>query len=412
VTHHVGGQGVEKEYFLGVDLAIPDFTNEKYARILFLILEEFDIDIVHIDSHVGHTFDVFLVPTLKNIPIVCTIHDFFYICPTFHLVDNNGDYCSICKHGEENHRCLQSHQYLYSRFDGKDLFAFRDKFRSFLANVDAFVFPSNSTKEIFLKYYDINEQICRVIPHGTSLVKKEGALQPRGARNFRVGILGSMLKHKGQASVEAIMDSLLGHPIDFYHFGDGDLSGGNLTKLGRYDQDKVLDLLHSKQIDVILLLSTWPETFSYTLTESIAANIPPIVTKMGALAERVVADNIGWLVDYRDVAGISDLILKNAREDNELEKYKQRISLVKLKTLSEMNRDYEELYESLLAGGKCVSHKMLTRFGFGIISADFACSSSAKFARLKTIKINSFVYRIKARAVRLFDFIIQKGHNS
>ena len=78
-----------------------------------------------------------------------------------------------------------------------------------------------------------------------------------------------------------------------------------------------------------LLLSTWPETFSYTLTESIAANVPPIVTNMGALAERVSSDEIGWLVDYKDVGKIRDLILRLYREKGEIEKYKKRIRTVK-----------------------------------------------------------------------------------
>ena len=403
VTHHADGEEVEKEYFLGEDLALTDFTSEKYSRVLLLILEECDIDIVHIDSHVGHTFDMFCVPTLKNIPIVCTIHDFFYICPTFHLVDKNGDFCLICNKGEENHSCLQNHQYLYSRFSGKDLREFRDKFGALIGNVDTFVFPSNSTKEIFLKHYRIPEDVCRVIAHGTSLVKQEFPLPPRVDRNFRVGILGSMLRHKGQASVEAIMNSLSGYPIEFYHFGDGDLAGGNLTKLGKYQQSNVLGMLHSKEIDVILLLSTWPETFSYTLTESIAANIPTIVTNMGALAERVSAENIGWLVNYRDVAGICDLILKISQEDSEVEKYKQRLSGVRLKSLSEMNQDYAELYASLLASGKFIDHKMANRCGSEIVSEDFENSFPERYTRLKMIKINSFVYRIKSRACRFFS---------
>jgi glycosyltransferase involved in cell wall biosynthesis len=402
VEHDADGQTVEKEYFLGEDLKLTDYTNEKYAHLLSLILDDYDIDLVHVDSPVGHTFDILSIPAQKNIPIICTIHDFFYICPTFHLVDNKGDFCNICNQGEEKNSCLGNHEYLYSKFDSDDLIEFRAKFRSIISNVDTFVFPSNSTKEIFSKYYDINESVCRMIYHGTSLVKKKTVLPVRSNRNFRVGILGSMLKHKGRASITAIMKALEGHPVEFVHFGDGDLSGGNLTNLGRYDQSNILHLLQSEQIDVILLLSTWPETFSYTLTETIAANIPPIVTNMGALAERVSADDIGWLVDYKDVAGIADLLLRLSADNSEVEKYKKRICKVGLKTLSEMSREYEQLYESILADSKYENHKIHGWPGEEIASGNDDGFFGGNTLRLKMIKVNSIAYRIKTKAISFF----------
>ena len=402
VAHDVDGQAVKKEYYLGEDLKLTDYTSKKYARLLALILEEFDIDVVQIDSPVGHTFDIFLVPASKNIPIVCTVHDFFYICPTFHLVDTNGDHCNVCIIGKEQDSCLKNNEYLYSKFDGNDLFKFRKKFRSVINSVDIFIFPSNSTKVIFAEYYSLDESICRIIYHGTSLLKKDVALPVRGDRKFRVGILGSMLKHKGKASVKAIMSSLESDPVEFYHFGDGDLRGSNLTNLGRYDRCNILSELHSKQIDVILLLSTWPETYSYTLTESIAANVPPIVTNMGALAERVSADSIGWLVDYRDVAGICELILRLSKEGSEVEKYKQRLCNVKLKTLSEMNQQYEELYDSILSSSKYINHKISNRSRAWIIPGNSESGFIEKYLRLKMIKISYLFYRIKSKAIAYF----------
>ncbi len=402
VTHEVAGQTVEKEFFVGEDLKLTSYTNEKYARLLSVVLDEFDIDIVHVDSHVGHTFDIFLIPKLKKIPIVCTIHDFFYICPTFHLVDNKGDFCNICCQGEKKHNCLENHEYLYSKFDSEDLIKFRIKFRSLVSNVDAFVFPSNSTKKIFAEFYDIDENICQVIYHGTSLLKKEVALPVLRDRNFRVGILGSMLKHKGKASVKSIMGSLESYPIEFFHFGDGDLLSSNLVNLGRYNQGNILNLLHEKQIDVILLLSTWPETFSYTLTESIAANIPPIVTNMGALAERVSADNVGWLVDYRDVAGICDLILKLSEDSSDVEEYKRRICNVKLKTLFEMNQEYEELYNSLLLNRTPINHEIKNLSGSSMISDRLEGGFIEKQIKLKIIRAKSVFYSIKKKAISVF----------
>ena len=397
------GVGVEKKYYLGKDIPLTEFSLSKYAQILSSILDEFDIDIVHINSQVGHTFDIFTVPALKTIPIVCTIHDYFYICPTIHLVDTRGEYCGICTEGAARNNCLEHHTYLYSKFGRENLDKFRQKFRSVMHYVDVFVFPSHSAKDIFTKYYGIDESICRVIYHGTNLIKSENLIPERGNGKLRIGIVGSMLNHKGKASIQALITSLKKYPVKFYHFGDGDLKGKNLKKLGRYNRNNIVKLIQSKKIDVSLFLSTWPETFSYTLTESIAANVPPIVSDTGALAERVSADEIGWLVNYKDVSGIRDLILRLARDAGEIEKYKKRIVTVKLKTIAEMNQEYVELYASLLSDSKYRNQKKNMHRCTGDPLDNNEIGAFSRYIRLKLIYFNLIFLRVKNKVVQLFS---------
>ncbi len=42
-------------------------------------------------------------------------------------------------------------------------------------------------------------------------------------------------------------------------------------------------------------MSMWPETYSYTLSESLIAEIPVITFDLGAIAERVKAIDAGWI---------------------------------------------------------------------------------------------------------------------
>lgn len=403
VEYERDGVGVEKKYYLGSDISLTEFSHKKYAQILSSILDEFAIDIVHINSQVGHTFDIFTVPAFRTIPIVCTIHDFFYICPTFHLVDTRGEYCGICMEGTERNNCLEHHPYLYSKFSREDLFKFRQKFRSVMYYADVFVFPSNSSKNIFSQYYGLDEHMCRVIYHGTSLIKSEALIGERENGTLHVGIIGSMLKHKGQATIQSLIDLLRKYPVKFFHFGDGDLTGKNLIKLGRYNPDNIVELIRSKNIDVSLLLSTWPETFSYTLTESIAANVPPIVTNMGALAERVSTDKIGWLVDYKDIDEIRDLILHLSTRRDVIEKYKKRIMAVKLKTISEMHQEYVELYDSLLSNSKYDNrkkHKHVNQYPEDILDKN---AGLGRNIRLKQIFFESLYRRAKNKINRIFS---------
>lgn len=397
------GVGVEKKYYLGKDIPLTEFSLSKYAQILSAILDEFDIDIVHINSQVGHTFDIFTVPALKTIPIVCTIHDYFYICPTIHLVDTRGEYCGICMEGAARYNCLDHHSYLYSKFGRADLDKFRQKFRSVMHHIDVFVFPSHSSKNIFSKYYGIDESICRVIYHGTNLIKSGNLITKRGSGKLHIGIIGSMLNHKGKATIQALITSLKKYPVKFYHFGDGDLKGKNLKKLGRYNRHNIVKLIQSKKIDVNLFLSTWPETFSYTLTESVAANVPPIVSDTGALAERVSADEIGWLVNYKDVEGIRDLILRLSRERDEIENYKRKITTLKLKTIAEMQQEYVELYETLLSDSKYKERKKNMYRFTGELLDNNEVGAFGKYIRLRMIFVNLLFLRVKNKVIQLFS---------
>ena len=399
VAQELDGQYVEKEYCLGEDLGLTDYTNDKYSKLLNWIIDKYGISIVHIDSQVGHTFDVFHVPKSKNIPLICTVHDYFYICPTFHLVDKNGDFCGICKKGEENHACLSHHAYLYSKFNGNDLGKFREVFSSLLNNVDVYVFPSVAAKALFTGFYRIEDERCRVIYHGTFIQKNMHTLPSRHGRNLRVGILGSMLKHKGMDSISSIIKELKEYPIDFYHFGDGDLTGANLSRMGRYDRDKIVSMLQSKQIDVILLLSTWPETFSYTLTESIAANVPVIVSDMGALAERVAEHDIGWLVDYRDIDGICDLLLRLSRDEGEIEQYKRRVCNVSLKTAFDMNQEYDELYDDLISNDKYNNNQALGNANIKNEPDEIAAGFMGGMVQLTMMKARLGIYRAKNKII-------------
>jgi glycosyltransferase involved in cell wall biosynthesis len=407
VEYERDGVGIEKKYNLGEDIQSTDFSNNKYAKILSSILDEFDIDIVHINTQIGHTFDIFTVPALRHIPIVCTVHDCFYICPAIHLVDTRGEYCGICLEGTAPYNCLEHHSYLdylySSKFGRAELDKFRHKFRSVMHYVDVFVFPSHSARGIFSKYYGIDKSLCRVIYHGTTLFKSETLVPEKEDGKLHVGIIGSMFKHKGQATIQALIASLKKYPVKFFHFGDGYLTGANLEKLGKYNRNNIVELIQSKKIDVSLLLSTWPETFSYTLTESIAANVPPIVTDMGALAERVSADEIGWLVDYKDVSGIRDLILRLSMEKGEIEKYKKRLRTEKLKTIAEMHQEYVELYDSILSDSKYKYRKETMNRCSGALLENNENGAFGKYVRLKWIFVNSIFFRVKKTVIRLFS---------
>lgn len=341
-------------YSLPKPVRITDFFYPAYADRLHMILKEFGINIVHVNSTVGHTFDIFNIPKLHGIPLIFTVHDFYYICPTFHMVDESGIYCKGCELGQEREGCLKNHPYIdHPNFDKEILNRWRSEFIRVKENVDQFIFPSFSAQEIFSSFFEIKADKCRVIYHGSHLDKREIPYRPRNANTLRVGILGSMLRHKGEPLIKFILKRIGDNKIRFYHFGDGNLRGKRLLNYGPYDRSKIVDILREHKIDIMLLLSTWPETFSYTLSESIAAGIPPIVTNMGALKERLDQQDIGWVVDYDNPEKICRLLRFLRKNRGEIEARRERIKGVYLKSMDEMEKDYSDVYQAALSkGGK------------------------------------------------------------
>ena len=74
-------------------------------------------------------------------------------------------------------------------------------------------------------------------------------------------------------------------------------SGASVVALGQYH--------------CALFLSVWPETFSYTLSEILAAGVFPIALDIGAISERLTKLNWGHLIPFdASVAAINDALVE------------------------------------------------------------------------------------------------------
>jgi glycosyltransferase involved in cell wall biosynthesis len=92
----------------------------------------------------------------------------------------------------------------------------------------------------------------------------------------------------------------------------------NLRKYGNYSRTLIGQILQKEKIDVNLLLSIVPETFSYTLTESVACGVPVIAHDIGALRERVAKYCAGFLVPHENSVPHVARILKDLHRHREV----------------------------------------------------------------------------------------------
>jgi glycosyltransferase involved in cell wall biosynthesis len=275
-------------------------------QILDFVIPDLRIRAVHLNGFLGIGFNV--IETIKkySVPIVYTAHDFHLICISQHLINNKGEYCNLCQYGKEAKGCLGGN--FYSDMFGKINAAKLNSYRKYIKNnvlpaIDCFVYPSEYSKNTLQNFYqEIKQKKSVVIPHGIpDLVQRQKRITE--GKRVNIGIIGDIGVHKGLKTIKQLTEELPRRRFHFTLFGslDGDTELANTYDTGRYSYEEIVGKLEKSSVDVMLVLSECPESFSYTISECIAAGIPIITNNIGAQAERVKKSKAGWIVPSKNI---------------------------------------------------------------------------------------------------------------
>jgi glycosyltransferase involved in cell wall biosynthesis/GT2 family glycosyltransferase len=220
------------------------------------------------------------LPTAVGVPFDCTLHDYFAICPQYHLVTEDGRYC-----GEPDATgctaCLARRPGQW----GLDINAWRSAFRQFLRGGDRLIAPSHDVAQRIRRYFP--ELTINVWPHPES-----SSGEPR--RVARVVVLGNLSPAKGLHVVAACADDARKRdlPLTFRVLGSTtepmrQFPDAPLTIHGQYDDADLSQLLMAENADVILFPAQVPETYAYTMSVALASGAPIVASALGALPERL-----------------------------------------------------------------------------------------------------------------------------
>lgn len=322
--------------------------NIKYKNVIQKVFDYINIDIVHIHHLFNHYFDIFDVISEKNIPYIISLHDFYMVCPTFSLLENNEKYCG----DNEKRNCVKCLKKI-KNIEGEFINIWRNLSYKALKNAKEIIVPTNSTREIVNKYFE--DLSIKVINHGVEIMEYEYE-KKIVERNKNIAFLGGINEIKGIKFLEKFIDEVnkKDSKYNLHLFGTTsnsklNESNGNYIVHGMYNREDIIKLLKENEIDIICLFSICPETYSYTLTESLIAGIPVIVLDYGALAERVKMHNVGWVlereVEFVQIMEVIKNIFDNPNEYNlkikNIEDY-----LKSAKNTKEMANEYKEIYDA------------------------------------------------------------------
>lgn len=320
---------VERHHALHTDISPSSHRSTEYDRYVSFILLEFAFELVHI-RHIGwHSIGLFDLCRNLEIPVVFSFHDFYTVCPTVKLLDEEQTFCEgtcTARPGP----CKAELWRPNSMPPLKHNFVQRWKrmMKAALATCDAYVTTAASARDVILRNYTfLNDADFRIIPHGRSTEAMHAFAEiPSPNSVLRVLVPGNISAAKGADLYIALSKLAPENSIELHILGDaGKVPECENVKLhGRYKREEFAQHVAKIRPHIGAVFSIWPETYCHTLTEMWMCGLPVAVFDIGAVGERVGQHGAGWLLDVKSTA--EDLISFFTQVKNDQKDYSDKLS--------------------------------------------------------------------------------------
>ncbi len=243
-----------------------------------------------------------LSEALQPLRAVYWLHDYSSICGSVTLLRNDVTFC-----GAPPPNSVACHICIHGRDRSDHVTQFQRLFAAINFDIAA---PSETARTIWAAHAHLPFRQIHVHPHAsvqfTSVRRSVIDIRRRGTREcpIRVAFAGHGETHKGwQAFASLMVDCESLGLYKFYQFSaEAARSSGPLfehvpVEVRTQARDNMIRALQNHTIDLVLVLSSWPETFSYVTHEAIAAGAD-IVTfaDSGNVAAEVLRTGRGLVV--------------------------------------------------------------------------------------------------------------------
>jgi GT2 family glycosyltransferase/glycosyltransferase involved in cell wall biosynthesis len=337
----------------------------EYDEVVATWLIKWAIELVHVRHLAWHSLGLLSVVKTLGLPLVHSFHDFYTLCPTVKLLDEQGRYCAatctastgICKHElwPESAFTQLKHQQIYD---------WQKLFEKQLLLCDAFVTTNSQARTLILeKYPSLGGKPFAVIGHGRDFSTFASlACLPQAGEKLRILCPGNISVAKGLALINELA-SRYPHQFEIHILGKVSnelILPDNVVQHGDYEREQFLPLVAQIKPHCGAVLSIWPETWCHTLTELWAAGVPVIGLPFGAVAERIKYHGAGWVAADATAEQIAAIVLQpNFVADWQLKQqavhaWQQQYG--KQQSCQHMAEQYLALYQSLLPAITCSVH--------------------------------------------------------
>lgn len=253
----------------------------------------------------------------KGARLTVALHDYLPVCPSFNLIAADGAHCGR-PDAETCRRCLPRNDYAaYTRYD---VDSWRGAWGALLERAVAVRCFSRSSADILEHFYPrVGSQIT-VEPHELGEVRlRKPRLRFDGP--LRVGAVGRLSYAKGSRVVVEMARLMRERMPEAGMVVIGELDDRpplhNLEVTGFYRREELPALLERHGVNVCLLPSIWPETFSFVAEELMSMGVPLCCFDLGAPAERVGKYELGRVVPRADAEAALEACMQLYRSASE-----------------------------------------------------------------------------------------------
>jgi glycosyltransferase involved in cell wall biosynthesis len=311
---------------------LTTFYNPSIEKAFARHLDRFQPDLVHVHHLLYLSAGLLAAARRRRIPIVATLHDFWYFCPNAQLLRPGGE---ICGKNPTLHcgRCMKA---LYGgRIPqavlplGAPFFLWqRRHLRRAMSQVQAFVAPSQFLLERYVRegYPADRMTLMEYGLPGQGLAAIVRSHEP--AHPLHVGYIGSLTRHKG---VHVLVEAFLRIPperatLDVYGSPDAfpeysarlqQMAEGrpHIRLRGAFEHSCLGEVLQG--LDLLVVPSLWYENSPVVIQEAFGAGVPVVASRLGSLPEKVKEGVQGRLFEPGDVESLfgvlSELLSDPAR---------------------------------------------------------------------------------------------------
>lgn len=352
----VGGLNVRRYTFQGLPVVAlqyvtppsdleQSFINPILAEFARQFLAEEQPDLLHV-AHSMRMGEIVRVAQAQGLPYLLTLTDFFLLCPKCNLMASNNSLCAGPELGNTCRRCCPE---LPEQMVANHL-AIAE---SILRQAKRLIAPSKFLGGMFKQQW--NDLDIELNGYGISFGKiKRNARQyaPGAALTFFYG--GSFIYHKG---VHILIDAFrkLEGAATLKIYGSGHLRE-TLQKLaagdpriqfcGVFAPEQLNDVL--REVDVTVVPSIWYENTPIMMLESLAAEVPVIVTDLGGMTECITHGVNGYVFPIGDSARLKDVLQELVAHPNMLNQVKANIRRQGMHTVEQEALAYEREYRQIL----------------------------------------------------------------
>jgi hypothetical protein len=287
------------------DKFLCEITSQNLSRLFDYIQKDllnYDSQIiVSIHSLEGHSMkDIILALKLREmVQVLFYLHDYYSICSSVKLMRNDAEFCGAPKVTSTSCKiCVYGKNRLEHVDQFKELFE--------IPNIKV-ISPSQIATDIWKESYPDFSKI-ETFEHSRLMIDTNNVQQAKSKKfedKLRIAFIGYPVESKGWFEFRDLAEKNFDTNIEFYAFSNGSINGKKIKKITisqtAQNTSEMTSALVSNKIDLVMIWSNWPETYSYVTMESLAAGCGIITNyKSGNVA--VLAERANYLFQYAEIS--------------------------------------------------------------------------------------------------------------